>query len=289
MSNANTDTQSNTILSVNNLFLKIGKKKVLDHVNVSFEKGQAVLIAGNNGSGKSSLLRCIAGIYLPDSGSIRFDNSITKKKIGFISDKMSLFEHFTLQEGIDFHCKVFGVDSYDDSLLKPVNLSRKQKIKELSNGERALFNLSLLMSQKPEILMIDEIIHIIDPYLRELFLEAAIDLIDSFNTTVIMVNHTFSDMGRIPERVLILEDGSFILDEKTDELTGKVRKIITDKEIDLDIPVILKKESPVHNEYYIYPYTPELKSSSNYEFIEVDLAEIIKSFIGGYYAKKRSK
>jgi ABC-2 type transport system ATP-binding protein len=289
MNNTNTEPkESNKVLEINDLCLSFGKKKVLDHLNVEFEQGEAVLIAGNNGVGKTSLLRCIIGVYFPDSGRIRFGGSITRKKIGLISDKMSLFEGFTLQEGIDFHCRVFNVKNFNETLIKPLNIDKNQKIKDLSAGERALYHLSLLLSQKPEILLVDEIIHAVDPYLRELFLEALIEMIDELNTTLIMVNQTFAEMGRIPERVLIMEDGGFVLDEKRDDLFQKMKKIVTDKEISGDIPVVFKKESSVINEYYVYPFTAEMKTKYDYDFREVELTEIIKSFIGGYYAKKRS-
>jgi ABC-type multidrug transport system ATPase subunit len=280
------------VLTVEDLCLQIGDKKVLNHASTHFNPGETVLIAGNNGSGKSSLLRCIAGIYFPDSGRIRPVDGLSKQKIGFISDQMSLFEQFTLQEGIDFHCKVFDIESFDDSLLAPLNLHRKLKIKDLSNGERALFHLSLLISQKPELLMVDEIIHTIDPYLRELFLEALIELIDSCNTSIIMVNHTFSEMGRLPERVLIMQDGRFILDEMHDALEQKVRKIIVENtpgkdELHRDIPVIFTKKTSYYTEYYVYPFTTELEDAHRCDFRTVELTEIIKSFIGGYYARKR--
>lgn len=286
----NTDKEpkaSNNVLEINDLCLSFGKKKVLQHLDVQFQQGEAVLITGNNGAGKTSLLRCITGVYLPDSGRIRFGESITRKNIGLISDKMSLFESFTLQEGIDFHCRVFNIKSFNDSLIKPLNIDKNQKIKDLSAGERSLYHLSLLLSQKPGILLVDEIIHAVDPYLRELFLEALIEMIDEYNTTLIMVNQTFTEMGRIPERVLIMENGGFVLDEKRDDLHQKMKKILTDKKISGDIPVVFKKESPVLNEYYVYPFTAEMEAKYDLDFRDVDLTEIIKSFIGGYYAKKR--
>jgi ABC-2 type transport system ATP-binding protein len=275
------------VITINDLCLRFGKKKVLDGVNARFERGEAVLVAGNNGAGKSTLLRCIAGIYHPGSGSIRLAPSIDRNKLGLISDKMSLFEHFILKEGIEFHSRVFNIKKFDDSLIKPLNIDMNQKIKNLSAGERALYHLSLVLSQEPDILLVDEIIHAIDPYLRELFLEGVIELIDRLQTTVIMVNQVFYEMGRIPERVLIMENGRFVLDEKTEDLFGKMKKIVTDKEISPDIPVIFKKVSSMYTEYYVYPFSEEMKTTHDCEFRGVDLTEIVKSFIGGYYAKKR--
>lgn len=280
---------SKEIIQVNELCLSYGKRKILDNVNVRFEKGKTVLIAGNNGAGKSSLLKCLAGVIFPDSGEIRIDEAVTKEKIAFISDRMSLFEDFTLAKGIEFHSNLFKVKpaDFDRSLLDRLKLDMDLRIKDLSMGERAVYHLSLLLSQKPEILLVDEIIHTIDPYLRELFLDALIGLIDDLNTSVIMINHTFTDMGRLPERVLIMEDGGFVFDEPSEDLEGKMKKIVTDKEIKGNIPVVFKNETPIYNEYYVYPYTEEFAAGTGYEFQDVDLTQIVKSFIGGYYAKKR--
>lgn len=284
---------SKEIIETTNLCRYFGKRKVLNNINVRFKKGETVLIAGNNGSGKSSLLRCLAGILLPGSGAVRIDESIAKNKIAFISDRMSLFEDVTLDQGIAFHSQVFGVGDFDYALIDRLNLDRKQRIKDLSKGERAIYHLSLLLSQQPEVLLLDEIIHTIDPYLRELFLEALIELIDEVNATVIMVNHTFSEMGRIPERVLVMENGRFIFDEMSDVLQQKIKKIVIETEdkdednIMKELPVIFKQSSPLSREYYIYPFKEEHETKTSYKFREVDLSEIIKSFIGGYYAKKR--
>jgi ABC-2 type transport system ATP-binding protein len=284
---------SKEIIRVKNLCRYFGKRKILNNINVQFKKGETVLIAGNNGSGKSSFLRILAGTLYPDSGALWMDESIPREKIAFISDRMSLFGDFSLDRGIAFHAKAFGIKTFDYALIDQLNLDRKQRIRDLSKGERAIYHLSLLLSQEPEILLLDEIIHTIDPYLREVFLNALIDLIDELNATVLMVNHTFSEMGRIPERVLIMENGRFIFDEMSDNLQQKIKKIVVDSEteeienITNELPVIFKHRSPLYHEYYIYPFKQEYETKMNVNFQDVDLSEIIKSFIGGYYAKKR--
>ena len=284
---------SKEIIRVKNLSRYFGKRKVLNNINVTFKKGETVLIAGNNGSGKSSLLRALAGILFPDSGTLWRDESIPREKIAFISDRMSLFEDLSLNQGITFHTGTFGIKTFDYTLIDQLNLDRKQRIRDLSKGERAIYHLSLLLSQKPEILLMDEIIHTIDPYLRDVFLNALIDLIDELNTTVLMVNHTFSEMGRIPERLLIMENGGFIFDERSENLQSKIKKIVIDsedkktKDITDKLPVIFKHRSPLYHEYYIYPFKKEYETKMKVVFQDVDLSEIVKSFIGGYYAKKR--
>jgi ABC-type multidrug transport system ATPase subunit len=275
------------MIKVKDLDVRFGRKRVLSDINVQFDKGEFVVIAGNNGVGKSTFLRTLMGIVTPVKGDVIYDKGISKKKIGFISDKFSFFDDFTLKQGIDFHCRVYSIKQFDDKLLRHLDLDRKQRIKTLSVGERVLFLFSLIMAQEPGIILVDEIIHAIDPYLRELFLEYLLEVIDRFNATVITVNHSFSEIETIPSRVLIMENGRFILDEATDALKEKIKKVESNVDIPGDIPVLYKKEVLQYKEYYVYPFSEELKKSYDYQFQDLNLTEIIKSFIGGYYVKKR--
>jgi len=277
------------ILSLINISKGYGKKKVIENMTLEFQKGQSVVLAGQNGAGKSTLLRCMGGVSMLDHGEVRYGYGITKKQIGFISDALSLFEDWNLQQGIDFHCHVFGIKEFNDRLIKQIGLNRKDKIKHLSAGQRVIYHLSLILSQKPEVLLIDEIIHLIDPYIRELLLESLIEAIDSLQTTVIMVNHTFTETEKIPERVLIMEEGAFILDEPIEQLKSKMRKVVTETEITDGMPCIFKKMTGSFKEYFIYPFQPELAQHLPYEFLTLDLNDIVKAFIGGSYDKKRDQ
>lgn len=276
------------MIKVKNLNVSFGRKNVLKDINIEFGKGEFVVIAGNNGVGKSTFLRTLMGIVTPVKGEVIYDKEISKKKIGFISDTFSFFDDFTVNQGIDFHCRVYGIKQFDDNLLRHLDLDRKQRIKNLSVGERVLFLFSLIIAQEPEIILVDEIIHAIDPYLRELFLEHLLEAIDRFNAAVIGVNHSFSEIETIPNRVLIMENGRFILDEPTEALKEKIKKVESNVDIPGDIPVLYKKEVLHYKEYYVYPFSEELKKSYDYQFQDLNLTEIIKSFIGGYYVKKRA-
>lgn len=279
---------SHEIIKVKDFSVRLGKKKILDELNIDFKKGESVVIAGRNGSGKSTFLRCLANVILPDRGQIVFSNGVTKEKIGFISDRLSLFEGCTVRQAIDFHSSVFAIEDFDYTLVDELKLDRNQKIKSLSMGQRTLFQLSLLLSQKPEILLVDEIIHSIDPYLREKFLENVIDLMGDSQTTVIMINHTFSEIEKIPERVLVMEKGRFILDERTEKLSRKIKKIESDSKVSEEIPCVLKKETEFHKEYFVYPFNEELKTKFPFEYKNLNLNDIIKAFVGGQYVKERN-
>lgn len=275
------------VLEVRNLRVRFGKKVALADINVRFQKGESVVIAGSNGAGKSTLLRCLARVIHPDKGQILYANDVPREKIAFISDGLSLFENMTLKQGLDFHRRTFRIQDPDESFFQQLQFNLNQKIKSLSVGERTLYHLSLLLSQKPAVLLIDEIIHAVDPYLREKFLEAVIEAIDKYGTTMITINHTFSEIQNIPERVLMMEGGRFILDEKSESLKAKIKKIFTDTEIPPEIPFVFKKESALGKEYFVYPFQDDFRRKYPYDFQSLELGEIIKALIGGEYAKKR--
>ncbi|MCX6578205.1 MAG: ABC transporter ATP-binding protein [Candidatus Aminicenantes bacterium] len=275
------------VLEVRNLKVRFGKKVALGDIDVQFRKGESVVIAGSNGAGKSTLLRCLAGVIHPDKGQILYAKDVPREKIAFISDGLSLFENMTLKQGLDFHLRTFHIHDPDESFFQQLKFSLNQKIKSLSVGERTLYHLSLLLSQKPAVLLIDEIIHAVDPYLREKFLEAVIEAIDKYGTTMITINHTFSEIQNIPERVLMMEGGRFILDEKSESLKAKIKKVVTDVELPAEIPFVFKKESVVGKEYFVYPFQDDFRRKYPYDFQSLELGEIIKALIGGEYAKKR--
>ncbi len=279
---------SQTIVEAKGLCLNIGRKVVLDDIDTAFLTGESVLIAGRNGAGKSTFLRCLTGVILPDRGEVSYAEGMDRDKIGFISDRVSLLENLTLKQGMDFHASAFHIADFDDSLITKLDLNLKQKIKHLSAGERVLFHLALIVAQRPEILLVDEIIHTIDTYMRTQILDALIDLMDKHQTTVIMVNHTFSEVEKIPERILIMEKGRFILDEKTEDLRAKIKKVTAREPISAELPCIFASESEFRKEYYLYPFEEEFRKTYSYEYQDLDLTEIMKAFIGGQYVKERN-
>lgn len=276
----------NEKIDVKGLNVYFGKKNAVKDVDITFNSGETVLIAGRNGAGKSTFLRALGGLIVPDEGKIDY-GEIKKDKIGVITDKMSLFESYSLIEAVNFHSEIFGINKLNSNILDQINIDMDRKVSELSSGERALFQLSLLISQKPKLLLIDEVIYMMDSYIRDFFLEAVIELIDEVGTTIIMVNHTFSDTGKIPERIVIMENGKILVDESRDKLLQNVKKVVTGKEKLTDLPSIFSRETPLGNEYFIYPFDKGKTLSKDFIVEDIGLTEIIKAFLGGSYVKER--
>jgi ABC-2 type transport system ATP-binding protein len=278
---------SQAIVEVRDLSLSFSRKKVLAGLSFSLNQGEWAVIAGRNGVGKSTLLRCLSGVLLPDAGSIARGPEARPEKTGFISDRLSLFEDWTIGRAIAFHCRVFAIDEFDDRLLGRLGVKQKARIRDLSAGERAILHLSLVLSQKPSLMLVDEVLHMLDPYIRDLFIEALIEAMTVRETAVLTVNHTFSEIERLPERVLVMEEGRFVVDETPEALRGLMKKVVCRGPLPDGLPCFFSKGEGEYKEYFIYPFSEDMRAVQALDFQDIALPEIIKAFIGGGYEQKR--
>lgn len=274
------------MIEIKDLSFSYGKNKVYKNFNLLIPEGQTCLITGINGVGKSTLLRLIAGVLRPDEGTISFKKILSddpRRKIGFISDSLSLYENLTVHQAIGFHRSVYHLASFDDSLIRHTKIGDDQKIKELSIGQRTILHLSLILSNEPEILLIDEIIHSIDAYLRRIFLEQLVQLMTERNITVVMVNLNFHDIEHLVERVILLKGGEMVVDEEIEILKSRVKKIVGVKPPE-NLNILSKIDFSDHSEYYVYPFEETISSTKATEVMDLNLTEIVSAFIGGEYA-----
>jgi ABC-type multidrug transport system ATPase subunit len=275
-----------TMIKIKNLEFSYGNKKIFENFNLEIPDGQTCLVTGINGVGKSTLLRLIAGVLLPDSGKITFGSAMPadpRFKIGFISDKISLYESLEVSKMIELHMRMYKIKKFDYSLLKHTKIKMNQKVKELSWGHRTILLLSLVLAIEPKVLLIDEVIHSIDAYLRKIFLEKIITLISERKVTVVMVNLNFHDVEHIADRVILLKDGKIAVDSDLDNLKAKVKKVVSAEPLD-GVPVILSLSGEDSTEYFIYPYdAKEHKKAVKGRVMDMDLTEIVTAFIGGEY------
>jgi ABC-2 type transport system ATP-binding protein len=274
------------MITAKDLSFSYGKLKVFENFNLDIPEGQVCLITGINGVGKSTLLRLMAGVLRPAKGEIVFDEKLgddPRRKIGFISDILSLYESLTVSQSINLHKSVYGLSEFDDSLIRHTKIGHSQKIKELSTGQKTIFHLSLILSIEPEVLLIDEIIHSIDAYLRKVFLEQLIQLQSQRKITVVMVNLNFHDIEHMVERVILLKRGEVAVDEGIDGLKAKVKKIISASPPQ-SIPVLSQVNYSGHSEFFVYPFQEGLRNQIEGDVVDLNLTEIISAFIGGEYA-----
>jgi ABC-type multidrug transport system ATPase subunit len=270
------------MIEIRGLSFSYGKTKVFRNFDLSIPEGQVCLI----GVGKSTLLRLMAGVLRPDQGEIRYDARLgadPRRKLGFVSDALSLYESMSVAEAIGFHKSVYGLSSFDDSLVRHTKISYSQKIRELSVGQRTILHLNLILSLEPEVLLVDEIIHSIDAYLRRIFLEQIVQILSKRRLTVVMVNVNFHDIEHLIERVILLKSGEITVDENIEDLKAKVKRINARNRPE-SLNILSRIDYSDHSEFFIYPFNEGLRGAIEGDIFDLNLTEIVSAFIGGEYA-----
>jgi len=270
------------MISIEKLGVRFGQVRAVDDLSLSVEKGESILLAGANGAGKTTLLRAMAGVLRFQAGAIRFDgrhaDHRSRGKIAYIPASISLYDGLSVAEATRLHSRYFR---HDRSLeLDDLRLPARQKLSSLSKGEKTLFSLSLAMAAAPEYLFIDDVIHFLDPHLREIFLHSVLRLIEEKRLTMIMASQSASEIEGIPERVLVMEQGRIILDEAVETLKQHFVKFYA-REVPAGLPVVYARDWQGTKEIYLHPYRPEIHRLERIEHLS--LGEILRAMIGGEY------
>jgi len=228
------------ILEISALHKRFGQREVLRHVNLAVYPGQVVVLVGASGSGKTSLLRCINLLTIPDQGSISIDgekifaktpegvdqlkltpartNKI-RAKTGMVFQQFNLFPHMTvLRNVMEAPITVKGVaDSQAETeakqLLEQMGLSQhiNKHPGQISGGQQQRVAIARALAMKPKIMLFDEPTSALDPELVGEVLKAILELARS-GMTMVVVTHELGFAFEIADRVLYLDEGKILAD-----------------------------------------------------------------------------
>jgi len=201
----------------------------LKNINLEIPKNKLVVFTGLSGSGKTTLLRILAGLE-EASGKISVDNevwldeknslSIQKRKIGFVFQNYALFDNMSVEENLLYVKKDRKLSS---KLLDLTELSvlAKRSPNTLSGGQKQRVSLCRALMNNPKLLLMDEPLSALDPNMRVKLQNEILNLHKEFNTTTIMVSHEPSEIYRLANRVLVMEQGKIIQDGNATEILLK--------------------------------------------------------------------
>ncbi|MBS6805704.1 MAG: ATP-binding cassette domain-containing protein [Lachnospiraceae bacterium] len=209
------------MLSVKNLKKEYDKFKI-DKVSFSVERGKITGLIGNNGAGKTTVLKCVIGVLQYDFGEIIIDGLMLghheeeyKEKIGIVFDSGYFYENLTLEEMKKIISAAYR--NWDEEVyqgyLKNYKLDSKLKIETLSQGMKMKYALALALSHNAEILIFDEPTSGLDPKTRQLFCEEMIDQ-KKHGRTILFSTHITSDLDKIGDNIILMDRGR-ILKEAT--------------------------------------------------------------------------
>jgi ABC-2 type transport system ATP-binding protein len=208
------------MLKVKKLTKYFGTNKAVDGVSFSIKKGEIFSLIGPNSSGKTTIVKTIAGLLQPTGGSVEVGGFDVVKKpekakaeIGYIPDEPSVWPFMTGEEFLYFTQSLFGIDekvrlaSLPDLLAK-FNLAglEKQYFEEYSRGNKQKFSIMAAMSHAPKLLLIDEPIVGLDPTSAQLAKKMFVEFAKR-GGSVLLVTHTLAVAEEISDRIGFLEKG----------------------------------------------------------------------------------
>ena len=191
---------------------------LIKNLSFSVKKGELISFLGESGSGKTTFLKCIAGLEKINSGSISLNSKFLNKnkvfvnpqerKIGFVFQDYPLFPHLNLEENITFNLEKRYYSKLD-SILKLTGLKYllKRYPHELSGGEQQRACIARALIREPELLLLDEPFSNVDSAIKESMKEEIYRIVKETNTTTILVTHDINDAMNISDRILIFKAG----------------------------------------------------------------------------------
>lgn len=189
-------------------------------VNLEIKKGDFIALSGLSGSGKTTLLRILAGLE-EAKGKIEIDNKTwqdeniklptQKREIGFVFQDYALFPNMTVLENLLYVKKDLDLANH---LLEVTELSelKKRLPNSLSGGQKQRVSLCRALMNRPKLLLMDEPLSALDPAMRTKLQNEILSLHKEFETTTIMVSHDPSEIYRLSNRVIVLNQGKIIDD-----------------------------------------------------------------------------
>ncbi len=219
------------MLELRHVSKSFNQKSILQNISFKIKKGETICLLGVSGSGKSTILKMIAGLEIPDGGQILFNNiDLTStpphlRDFGLVFQDFNLFPHLNVFDNIAFGLKMRKINDNQiqlrvAALLEQVNLSgfEKRNISELSGGEQQRVALARALAPQPRLLMFDEPLGALDKSLKDDLLNEIRSILHNENIPAIYVTHDAEEAFAIADRILILQDGVIIRDDTPEEI-----------------------------------------------------------------------
>jgi Cu-processing system ATP-binding protein len=214
------------MIIASNVVKKFGKLKALDDVSVSCEKGQCIALIGPNGSGKTTFIKCILGMVVPDTGFITFKgknilhNWSYREEIGYMPqigrypDNMTIGQVLKMMKDIRNSGK-----QLDEELVEAFGLNDilQKRMRTLSGGTRQKVSAALTFLFNPSVLILDEPTAGLDPVASEI-LKAKITKEKEAGKLVLVTSHILSDLDDLVTQIIYMQEGKLLFLKSIEEL-----------------------------------------------------------------------
>lgn len=214
------------MIEVRDLVKSFNGIPVVKHFSARFERGKATYIIGESGSGKTTIIKCMVGLLLPDGGQVLYDGNdiITapeeikrsiRQNIGFVFQGGALFDSFTVEENVMFPLRIFSRMSYEEmkerveECLRKVNLNGvgHKYPSELSGGMRKRVAIARGIINNPRYLFFDEPTSGLDPNTARIIDSEIKKLTEELNTTTVIISHDVVSVFEVADHVIFIWKG----------------------------------------------------------------------------------
>lgn len=219
------------LLEIKNVCKNYGKKEVLKDINLNLPEGKIIGLLGKNGSGKTTLIKLVNGLLSLDKGEILVDGNVvgvdSKKIISYLPERNYLNVHKKVKDIIDYFSDFYEDFDKDKAyeLLGNLDIKIDDKLSTMSKGMREKVELALVMSRRAKLYILDEPMGGVDPATRDYILDT---ILNNFNegASILMSTHMISDIERVLDEVIFIDDGKITRYDQADKLREKYGKSI---------------------------------------------------------------
>jgi ABC-2 type transport system ATP-binding protein len=215
-------------IQVTNLLKKYGEQKAVNDISFKIEKGEIVGFLGPNGAGKSTTMKILTGYLQQSAGeayvcgiNVKEEPLQIKKKIGYLPELNALYYDMYVREYLDFIAELHHLENKKEAVQQAIDLvglagEARKKIGELSKGYKQRTGLAAALIHDPEVLILDEPTSGLDPNqiieIREVIKKQGSE------KTVLFSSHILQEVEAICERVIIINKGVIVADDKLSSL-----------------------------------------------------------------------
>jgi ABC-2 type transport system ATP-binding protein len=232
-------------IETRDLVKRYGSIAAVDGLSLSVPRGAVYALVGRNGSGKTTTIRMLLDLSLPDAGTARVlgmdchaERVKVLERVGYVSDR-PLLGGWTGHQLVRFNRGFYP--RWSDELVaryvRVFDIPMKQRFRNLSRGNQTKMWLMLALAQQPDVLVLDEPTAGLDPVVTDQLLRVLVEDVAAEGRTVFMSSHHLSEIERIADWVGMIDKGKLLLEAPMEELRARFRRIQVAGVAEMAMPV----------------------------------------------------
>lgn len=207
----------------------------LKDVDILLPEGYVLGLIGPNGAGKTTTIKLLMNIIPPDTGEIRLfgmqwneaNEELIKQEIGYVGEEQPFYDQMSVKWTSNFVRQFYPNwdDEFYADLINRFEIDERNKVGDLSKGNRVRFALAVALAHKPRLLILDEPTSGLDPLIRHEILKILAEIISDGTRSILFSTHITEDLDKIADYIVLLNDGRVLLSDEKDQITAETKKV----------------------------------------------------------------